>query len=594
VIRQKLALTSSHAPLQWTAEASDTWLMLDKASGPTPATLMLTVDPSDPALLAGVHRATLTISADNATGIHEATVAVTITIMPATLTVDHDSLLFTYSRASISPSQTVGFALNTGEQAHDWTVVSDPWLHLEPNSGTVSGTPASATIRVDVPPGQTGVLNGSITLSAEIGGEELDVAVVVTVTPDTHQLLVSDEGVALVSTPGLSKLSETVTVDDNFGLDTTWTATSDQSWLTVTSSGRSGAALTLTASPNSLATDKLYTAVVTLATADPAVDRADVIQVGFWVGAATPAARVDVSQRYSELVTDPIRPYAYVHSGGTALSIYHVYTGELVGTIDAVAPQLSYMAVSGDGAKLFVFDATNYRVVTVNLANRALSAPWSLSENSLATLAYGRSNGARLLYTGTGDILDITTGRALSGRIEKLYASTNLITASRSGTRACVSDTGLSPSTFACYTVAFHATPGHELSLKPSLPGSGGSNGQDVALSADGSRLYLASGAPYDFEVVDMTSQQRVQTLPGSTYPNNVEVTEDGAILAGASEAYGPTDVWVYQVDGFERGHFRFAGRAQELLAGQLKASGDGQRIVALTSDPLLTFVTKP
>ena len=120
-----------------------------------------------------------------------------------------------------------------------------------------------------------------------------------------------------------------------------------------------------------------------------------------------------------------------------------------------------------------------------------------------------------------------------------------------------------------------------------------GSNGADVALNRDGTRAFVASGAPYNFRAYDTsgTPLHVVQILPGDSYPNNIEVTEQGITLAGASVWYGATDIWLYQASGVLLSSHKVAGYARNPLPRQLKASGDGLRLVALTSDPKLVFL---
>ena len=123
-----------------------------------------------------------------------------------------------------------------------------------------------------------------------------------------------------------------------------------------------------------------------------------------------------------------------------------------------------------------------------------------------------------------------------------------------------------------------------------------GSNGKDVAVNADGTRAYVASGAPYAFSVYDAATSQAtlpvVQTLPGFPYPSIVEIAADGRIFAGAFNWYDPIDVWVYDPGGASLATYRIAGYARSLLDRQLKISGDGIRMITLTDDPALTFTT--
>ena len=416
-----------------------------------------------------------------------------------------------------------------------------------------------------------------------------------------HQILVSDDGVALVSTPTISRLSAVVKVSDTLQQATSWLATSDQPWLTVTPSGLAGDNLVLTASPAGLSVDAIQYATVTLCSDDPTVGHTDVVRVGFWVGSKAPAATASIAGNFTELATDPIRPYAYVHSGGTDITVYNTYTTEIVTTIKSVGAQLGRMAPSTDGSRLFVVDATNFAIIPIDLDTHSVGSSWPLTTSTSAYLACTRTAGTPLLFSGDGTVYDAVTGTRFGATFDAGYYGNDVVAASQDGSRLCTVDVGLSPYSLSCYSLAFGSSQDRPLIIGPghSVSGSGangqvGSNGQDLALNADGSRVYVASGAPYVFTAFDATSSSLpvVQSLPGDAYPNNIEIMSDGRILAGANVLYGSKDVWVYTAQGVLVVDDHVAGYAHGLLPGQLKATGDALRFVALTDDPLLAFFT--
>jgi len=69
----------------------------------------------------------------------------------------------------------------------------------------------------------------------------------VTFNQESHKLLVDGTAWRSPKTPTLSKLTQTLRVRDNLGLATPWTATADQSWLSVTASGTADANIVFTA-----------------------------------------------------------------------------------------------------------------------------------------------------------------------------------------------------------------------------------------------------------------------------------------------------------------------------------------------------------
>jgi len=410
-------------------------------------------------------------------------------------------------------------------------------------------------------------------------------------------IVVSDNGIAFSSGPSFSVVSETAQVTDTHGRPVAWKASSDQAWLSVKAGGVAGEALVLQASAVGLAPDAVYYAKVAVY---PEFGSAagDEIRVGLWVGAATPASMSSLAKTAVALVTDPIRPYVYVHDGGTDLEVYNVYSGSLVKTIGSVAARLGSLAISSDGSRLFALDATNFAIVPIDLDTAKVGTAWPLTTAINAPLAYARTHGQGLVISGNGSLYDAETGSRFAATFSGGYYGSMLVATSASGNRLCALDSGLSPYSLICYALDFDRA-GFNLYVGTGAEGEStgtwgvGSNGADVALNRDGTRAFVASGAPYNFRAYDTSGAPLhvVQILPGDSYPNNIEVTEQGISLAGASVWYGSTDIWLYQASGVLLSSHKVAGYARNLLPGQLKASGDGLRLVALTSDPKLVFL---
>jgi hypothetical protein len=410
----------------------------------------------------------------------------------------------------------------------------------------------------------------------------------------SYEVLASDNGVAFVSAPGLAHLSEAVRVTDGRGAPVGWYARSDRDWLSVTTEGSGGEEVVLTADPAGLRADQVAYATVTLSpNADaPAGDR---IRVGLWVASEEPPATAKVVEKAQWLVTDPIRPYAYVDDGGTDIRVYNVFTGKPQGTLPGIAAELGSLAVSSDGSRLFAADLAKSEVVPIDLDRLSSGSSWPLESADPTDLAYARTRGHGLVVTGTGRFYDADSGALLAPTFRGGASGIVAIDASLDGTRLCRIDRG-SPYGMECYPLDFDVDSGG-LDVGAAVTGDStgdsgvGSNGQDIAVSVDGSLAVVASAAPYNFRAYD-SSGAVVQMLGGDAYPNNVEVTDQGVIVAGASVAHGPADVWLYALDGAPLASHRMSGDGRNLRPRQLKASGDGMRIVALTEDPALAFVT--
>ena len=431
-----------------------------------------------------------------------------------------------------------------------------------------------------------GTYNGSVNFTVQVNGDTVSNNLPVTFNLESHKLLVDGNGVALASTPGLSKLTSTVRVRDNLGLATNWTATSspNQSWLTVTPSGTAGGDLVLTANPSGLVTDSVNLATVTITSPDTTVENTETIREGLWVGSTTPAPTTAINTAYNEVAADPIRPYAYVAGAGGNIQVYNVYTG-LPGTpIISGASQVGALAISHDGSTLYVVDTSTLKIVPVNLDTYVAGTAWPLSGSpTYPRIVYARTNGFAFVLAGDGRVYDATSGAVLA---PTFFGAVSEIAVARNGTLFCAE--------IACRTLDYTALRGGELSigaLRFLIPTDSPENRKDVAISNDAARIYLASGYPYYFLVFDGTTLNQLSTLAGDAYPNIVEVAADGRVFGGAffGSFTNDNDVWVYDAGGAPLTTRQIAGL---LLDRQLKISGDGIRMITLSDAPALTFTT--
>ncbi|MFJ7042046.1 Ig-like domain repeat protein [Streptomyces sp. NPDC101112] len=75
---------------------------------------------------------------------------------------------------------------------------------------------------------------------------------------------------------------------------------------------------------------------------------------------------------------------------------------------------------------------------------------------------------------------------------------------------------------------------------------TGGSNMGDLAVTPDGQRVIVASGAPYHHQVFKTSDLTADGTYASDTYPNSVAVASDGTVAAGIDGIYEP-DIYVYK-----------------------------------------------
>ena len=587
IATQSLSISMNDgSAVNWSATTGSGWLLLSKTSGTTPDTVTVSLDPSIGPLASGSYESTVTFTSSAPGAIPAATVNVHLTLTKAAFSLSPTTLVLGGSNGRDLTSKSVLLGLNTGTNAYAWTATpSATWMSASSTSTTVSAT----AVPVDVTPDRTGLTGGTrtgtLTFSATVNGDAVSASLPVTFNLDAHKLLVARNGVALVKTPALTNLTRTVHLTDNLGAATPWTASADQTWLSVTpASGTGSTDLVLTADATSLPADSINLATVSIATTDATVELADVVQVGLWVGSATPGP-VAVSGSFTELVADPVRPYLYVHGGGTDLSIYNVHTGASVATVANVAANLGAMAVASDGTTLFAVDRTNFNVVPVNLTARTVGTGWSLSTraNTEPRLAYTRTNGLPILAATDGAIHKAADGSVLlTFAVPSQVSPTMLVAASLEGNAFCAGG---------CRSLSYSAVAGGTFSVG-TLSGYGGS--RDTTLAADGAHVYGASGAPYNCTSEDTSTGQSAALGSNYPYPGNVEVGPDARIYCGRYATLSTDkDVYVFDAGGTQLGTVRVASTSGlGLLDRQLAISGDGLRVIGL--DPALKIVTAP
>lgn len=573
---QLLSIALNSGDIQsWSAVAGAPWITLQKTSGTTPDTLAIGVNPGMGPLASGAHASTVTLSCSVNGTVLTRTVAVQLGLTAPVFSFNPSSLTLGGPNGRDLSPQTLQVGLNTGAGAFAWTASGNQaWIVPGATAGTASGASTPLTVTVNAAALQAGSHSGHLTFSAQVNGDTVTGTLPIAMTLDARRILASDTGIALASMPTLKTLSRTLTLRDNWGQAVAWTAASSQSWLSVTSDGTTPGNLVVTANPEGLAPDTIHYGTITVASPAPGIGQTETIQVGFWVGATDPQPATTVSQVYKSLVLDPIRPLAYVHTGSQDITIYNIYTCAIVGTISGVGGTLGDMTVSLDGSSLFVADNATFKVIPVSLTDRSVGTPWPLASEVPAYLQYARTNGTGLILAGDGTIYRADSGTSFGIAPQ---GSNRMVAASLLGNEYSLDGRihSLDHSTLA----------GEQVRVGPArLPLVEAWNTGDYAFNEDGSHFYMAVGAPYFFYVVDTATLLQVRTLPGSSYPTNLEVARDGRIFGG-TRPYG-TDVWVYAPDGSPLATYQisYLGPVQR----QMKVSGDGLRLVAISAGPYL------
>jgi hypothetical protein len=401
------------------------------------------------------------------------------------------------------------------------------------------------------------------------------------------KLYVEQNGVALSQFPSRSRLSESVLIGvTGNGAAVTWTSTSNAAWLTATPSGTTGQPITLTADPGTLAPNKTHVAAVKVSTSQlGSTEVSATIRVSLWISATDPGI-VTISQDAAALAANPVEPWVYVSTSGTAIEVFNVYTGLPVATFPLVAPTVGQLAVSSNGRELFAVDTTNYRIIQLDASTGREIAAFPLVGPIAAdfSFAYGRPAGVETLFAPGQSAINIATGKKVSAPINITNGFYDpLISVTPSGSKIAIVERGLSPGSLYTYAVS---GPGGRLTVTAEKSASiNGENCQALAMSHDGSRLYPACGYPYEFDVYDANTLLQVQTLAATHYPDNAIIDSNGDFVGGLNGLYDVDDVYVFDTAGFLLGAVptTTASYSEGQGSNLLVTSGDSTRVISAT-----------
>jgi Viral BACON domain len=174
VLKRTIRITSSGAPLKWTASKSQPWITLSSTAGTTPTTLTISINtrqlPPPPVLFAS---GTVTISAPGAFDSPQKVQVViddrAIAPGPPSLAFSDSAIGFCHSSGCAKLAEHVLFTSTGAGLA--WTATkSRSWIVIQPTSGT---TDTDVRVSVDltrVPAAHGTSISGSITVSSAGAG----------------------------------------------------------------------------------------------------------------------------------------------------------------------------------------------------------------------------------------------------------------------------------------------------------------------------------------------------------------------------------------------------------------------------------------
>lgn len=472
------------------------------------------------------------------------------------ISVDDDNTTF-YSSADISGSENQFTA----------TLHSGPWLGAGTRSGTLTVKICEDQDCNSVYPGYTATVPYTVTVQTPPG--------------EVHRLLPSALAVAFADTPNGSVLSRTLWVHDNFGLASTWSASSDAAWLTVTPSGQSeDSNLVLLADPSLLPLSQ--TSVANVRVSSPGAVGAT-IRVGLWRDAdGSTQMRVAPTPGGVDaigLARDPYRPLVYASVGNDQVLVYNAHTGLLERTIAGLGTALTSLAVSPDGTRLYGVDGGT-AIAVVDLTTDSLLAKWPKSTASYALpMQVIQPNGDDIVLLGDG------TAMARGVVISTSTGLTGAIAATEDGMVA-YSITPYSPSTITSWLLGYSNGTGQLQVLEANSAsnlGGGSFHGEQIALSGDGGRLYVADYTGGCMQVDPISLALVSRFAQGRT--TGVAMGTAGNVACGFSSSYDTDpDIAVFSGAGVPLSTFATSTFGNGVLSGELAATADG--LIAVGAAP--------
>ncbi|MBN1529109.1 MAG: PQQ-dependent sugar dehydrogenase, partial [Thermoleophilaceae bacterium] len=238
---QNLSVSNSGGgTLNWTATDDQTWLSVAPAGGTGAGTPAVSVNTAG--LAAGSYTGTVTVTATGASG-SPRTVPVTLTVNPATpaLAVTPATMTFNATAGGANPAAQNLSVSNSGGGTLNWTASDDQaWLSVAPGSGTGAGTPSVSVSTAGL---AAGTYTGTVTVTATgATGSPKTVAVTLNVAAATPVLSVTPASLTFNATAGgASPAAQTFSIANTGGGTLNWTASDNQTWLTVAPVSGTGA-----------------------------------------------------------------------------------------------------------------------------------------------------------------------------------------------------------------------------------------------------------------------------------------------------------------------------------------------------------------
>ncbi|MBA6328535.1 hypothetical protein H4J46_11370 [Colwellia sp. MB02u-6] len=270
-----------------------------------------------------------------------------------------------------SSAETLAFSTTFGDSAiatqtltlstisANWQATATaPWLILTPQSDD-NGERILIDIDTSLITGW-GLMTASISIYDPASGTKK--VITVDLATDAIRLSSNYPALAFNSLATEQTLVHTLDILTNSETNIAWQATTDVSWLSLSTDGTNNT-LTITGTPANIATDGVHSAVITLSptTADTALFGRINVTFNKGVNDANDLDISNISFNTSGLVLDPMRPYIYI-AQDDKLSTYHVISGALINTTRSplVDVDLTHLVIHPDGSMLLASNSETY------------------------------------------------------------------------------------------------------------------------------------------------------------------------------------------------------------------------------------------
>jgi hypothetical protein len=564
---QPISVSSSGTALSYTTAASGgTWLSATPASGTTPGTVTVAVNPAG--LAAGTYNGTVTITSAGATGSPQ-TVSVSLVVSaPPTLSATPATLSFSYQIGGTTPA-TQPISVSSSGSALSYTSAASggTWLSATPASGT---TPGTVTVAAN-PTGLTaGTYSGTVTItSAGATGSPKTVSVSLVVSPAALPILGAAPTTLAFSYQigGTTPATQPILVSSSGAALSYTTAASGGTWLTATpASGTTPGTVTVAANPTGLAAGT-YNGTVTMtsagapgspqtvsvslvvsAAASPIISASPTsLSFSYQVGTATPATQpISVSSSGSAL------SYTTAVSGGTWL-LATPASGSTPGTVNVAVNPTGLVAGTYNGTVTITSAGAtgSPKSVSVSLVVSAAASP--ILSASPTTLSFNyqlgaatpatqpisvKSSGAALAFTAAasgGTWLSATPASGTTpGTVSVAVNPAGLAAGTYSGTVTIASAGAMgSPQTIAVTLVVAAGTGSSTMTV---TPGSLQFNYQNGGSLPPSQALMTAStNFPLAFTASSSNASWLTASPTGGTTPGTVTVSVNPAAMSAGS-----------------------------------------------------------